>query len=109
MDDEPKKLSSLQAKNLVLGLSKKSRSVLNSILESNDGERGFWCRNVASKINIDVSELSDVWSVLTRKTCSLTNDFEAYLIDWEWNDERRDYYGRLHQITYHNCKKAMNL
>jgi hypothetical protein len=50
MDDEPKKLSSLQAKNLVLGLSKKSRSVLNSILESNDGERGFWCRNVASKI-----------------------------------------------------------
>lgn len=108
-EDGPANLSSLQAENLVHGLNEKPRSVLKSIIEGNDGEHGFWCKNVASKIDINVSELSGVWSVLTQRTCAVTDDFEAYLIGWEWNDERNDYYGKLHPMTYRNCKKAMNL
>ena len=42
-EDGPNDLSSLQAERLVRGLSDKSRTVLKAILESEDGERGFWC------------------------------------------------------------------
>ena len=107
--DGPIDLSSLQAEKLVRGLSDKSRAVLKLIIESNDGEHGFWCKNVAKELNIDVSELSGVWSGLTRRTRTVSDDSEAYLIAWAWDDNANDYYGKLHTITYNNCKKAMNL
>ena len=107
-EDGPTDLSSLQAERLVRGLSDKSRSVLKVILESEDGERGFWCKSIAKELGLDVSELSGVWSGLTRRTRTVSDDSEAYLIGWAWDDDRDDYYGSLHSTTYRNCKKAMN-
>ena len=101
-------LSSLQAERLVRGLSDKSRSVLKAILESEDGELGFWCKSVAEELGFDVSELSGVWSGLTRRTRTVSDDSDAYLIGWAWDEGRDDYYGKLHPTTYRNCKKAMN-
>jgi hypothetical protein len=107
-EDGPSDLSSLQAERLVRGLSDKSRSVLKAILESADGEQGFWCKNLAEALGFDVSELSGVWSGLTRRTRTVSDDPEAYLIGWAWDEKRDDYYGKLHPTTYRNCKKAMN-
>lgn len=107
-EDGPTDLSLLQAERLVRGLSDKSRTVLKAILESEDGERGFWCKSLAKELGFDVSELSGVWSGLTRRTRTVSDDSEAYLISWAWDDDRDDYYGTLHPTTYRNCKKAMN-
>lgn len=108
LEDGPSDLSSLQAERLVRGLSDKSRSVLKAILESEDGELGFWCKSVAGELGFDVSELSGVWSGLTRRTRTVSDDSDAYLIGWAWDEGRDDYYGKLHPTTYRNCKKAMN-
>ncbi|EEU9561211.1 hypothetical protein FXI36_24300 [Escherichia coli] len=108
-DDGPIDLSSLQAEKLVKGLSEKSRSVLKLIIESDDGERGFWCEYIADELEIEVEELSGVWSGLTRRTRTVSGDSDAYLISWAWDDSRDDYYGKLHPTTYKNCKKAMNI
>ncbi|EIR7372367.1 hypothetical protein LXH42_004297, partial [Salmonella enterica subsp. enterica serovar Poona] len=107
-EDGPTDLSSLQAEKLVRGLSEKSRSVLKAILESSDGEKGFWCKSIAEELDLEVSELSGVWSGLTRRTRTVSDDSDAYLISWAWDEERDDYYGTLHPTTYRNCKKAMN-
>ncbi|CNJ55129.1 hypothetical protein [Yersinia mollaretii] len=107
-EDGPTDLSSLQAERLVRGLSDKSRSVLKAILESEDGEQGFWCKSVAEELGFDVSELSGVWSGLTRRTRTVSDDHEDYLISWACDEDRDDYYGKLHPTTYRNCKKAMN-
>ncbi|CND92256.1 MULTISPECIES: hypothetical protein [Enterobacterales] len=108
LEDGPTDLSSLQAERLVRGLSDKSRSVLKAILESEDGEQGFWCKSVAEELGFDVSELSGVWSGLTRRTRTVSDDSDAYLIGWALDESRDDYYGTLHPTTYRNCKKAMN-
>ena len=108
-EDGPTDLSSLQTEKLVKGLSDKSRSVLKLIIQSNDGERGFWCQNIADKLEIEVEELSGVWSGLTRRTRTVSGDSEAYLISWAWDEDQYDYYGTLHPTTYKNCKKAMNI
>lgn len=108
-EDGPTDLSSLQAEKLVRGLSDKSRSVLKAILESKDGEHGFWCQSIAEELGFDVSELSGVWSGLTRRTRTVSDDSEAYLIGWAWDEEHNDYYGKMHPTTYRNCKKAMNI
>lgn len=107
-EDGPSDLSSLQSERLVRGLSDKSRSVLKAILESEDGERGFWCKVIAKELGFNVSELSGVWSGLTRRTRTVSDDPDAYLISWALDEERDDYYGKLHPTTYRNCKKAMN-
>jgi len=108
-EDGPSDLSSLQAEKLVRGLSDKSRSVLKAIIESEDGVQGFWCESIAEELGFDVSELSGVWSGLTRRTRTVCDDSEAYLISWALDEDRDDYFGNLHPITYRNCKKAMNL
>ncbi|WP_438288757.1 hypothetical protein [Edwardsiella tarda] len=107
-EDGPSDLSSLQAERLIGGLSNKSRLVLKAILESEDGEKGFWCNSLAETLGFDVSDLTGVWSGLTRRTRTVSDDPEAYLISWAWDEKRDDYYGNLHPTTYRNCKKAMN-
>ncbi|WP_133158623.1 hypothetical protein [Mixta theicola] len=102
----PTDLSSLQAEKLVRGLSGKSRSVLKAILENSDSSNGFWCEELASELGIEVTDLTGVWSGLTRRIRTVTGSSDAYLISWAWDDERQDYYGRMHQTTFKNCKKA---
>lgn len=105
----PTDLSSLQAEKLVRGLSSKSRSVLKAILENSDGSNGFWCEELASELEVDVTELTGVWSGLTRRIRTVTGSPEAYLISWAWDDEKQDYYGKMHTTTFKNCKKAVNI
>ncbi|MFL1909444.1 hypothetical protein [Plesiomonas shigelloides] len=108
-EDGPTDLSSIQAERLVHGLSEKTRLALKYIIESKDGDNGFWCKDLAQNMGIDTDELKGVWSGLTRRIRTVTNDQEAYLLAWAWDDEREDYYGSLDKVTYRNCKKAMNL
>jgi len=105
----PTDLSSLQAEKLVRGLSGKSRSVLRAILENSDSSNGFWCEELASELELDVGDLTGVWSGLTRRIRTVTGAPDAYLIAWAWDDERQDYYGKMHTATFKNCKKAVNI
>jgi len=105
----PTDLSSLQAEKLVRGLSSKSRTVLKAILENGDTLNGFWCEELASELKIEVTDLTGVWSGLTRRIRTVTGSPEAYLISWAWDDERQDYYGKMHTATFNNCKKAVNI
>lgn len=105
----PTDLSSLQAEKLVRGLSSKSRSVLKAILENSDSSNGFWCEELASELEVDVTELTGVWSGLTRRIRTVTGSPDAYLISWAWDDEKQDYYGKMHTTTFKNCKKAVNI
>lgn len=108
-DEGPTDLSSLQAEKLVRGLSSKSRSVLKVILENSDSSNGFWCEELASELEVDVTELTGVWSGLTRRIRTVTGSPDAYLISWAWDDEKQDYYGKMHTTTFKNCKKAVNI
>jgi len=105
----PTDLSSLQAEKLVRGLSSKSRSVLKVILENSDSSNGFWCEELASELEVDVADLTGVWSGLTRRIRTVTGSPDAYLVSWAWDDERQDYYGKMHTTTFKNCKKAVNI
>lgn len=108
-DEGPTDLSSLQAEKLVRGLSSKSRSVLKAILENSNSSNGFWCEELASELKVDVTELTGVWSGLTRRIRTVTGSPDAYLISWAWDDEKQDYYGKMHTTTFKNCKKAVNI
>ena len=105
----PTDLSSLQSEKLVRGLSSKSRSVLKVILENSDASNGFWCEDLASELEVDVSDLTGVWSGLTRRIRTVTGSPHAYLISWAWDDERQDYFGKMHPTTFKNCKKAVKI
>jgi len=105
----PTDLSSLQAEKLVRGLSSKSRSVLKAILENSDSSNGFWCEDLASELEVDVADLTGVWSGLTRRIRTVSGSSDAYLISWAWDDDRQDYYGKMHATTFKNCKKAVNI
>jgi len=105
----PTDLSSLQAEKLVRGLSSKSRSVLKAILENSDSSNGFWCEDLASELEVDVADLTGVWSGLTRRIRTVSGSSDAYLISWAWDDDRQDYYGKMHSTTFKNCKKAVNI
>lgn len=105
----PTDLSSLQAEKLVRGLSNKSRSVLKAILENSDSSNGIWCEDLASELELDVTDLTGVWSGLTRRIRTVSGSSDAYLISWAWDDERQDYYGKMHTTTFKNCKKALNI
>jgi len=76
----PTDLPSLQAGRLVRGLSGKSRSVLKAILEHSDSSNGFWCEDLASELRVDISDLTGVWSGLTRRIRTVTGSPDAYLI-----------------------------
>jgi len=76
----PTDLPSLQAGRLVRGLSGKSRSVLKAILEHSDSSNGFWCEDLASELRVDISDLTGVWSWLTRRIRTVTGSPDAYLI-----------------------------
>lgn len=105
----PTDLSSLQAEKLVRGLSGKSRSVLKAILENSDSSNGFWCEELASELGVDISDLTGVWSGLTRRIRTVTGASDAYLISWAWDEEHQDYYGKMHATTFKNCRKAVNI
>ncbi|WP_432537379.1 hypothetical protein [Pantoea eucalypti] len=105
----PTDLSSLQAEKLVRGLSNKSRSVLKAILENSDSSNGIWCEDLASELELDVTDLTGVWSGLTRRIRTVSGSSDAYLISWAWDDDRQDYYGKMHTTTFKNCKKALNI
>lgn len=105
----PTDLSSLQAEKLVRGLSSKSRSVLKAILENSDSSNGFWCEDLASELEVDIADLTGVWSGLTRRIRTVSGSSDAYLISWAWDDDRQDYYGKMHSTTFKNCKKAVNI
>ncbi|MBL0675197.1 MULTISPECIES: hypothetical protein [Aeromonas] len=107
--DGPTDLSSIQAEKLVKGLSPKSRTVLKAIVDSRNTTNGFWCEELAEELEIDVSELTGVWSGLTRRIRTVTGSSEAYLIAWSWDEEKQDFFGSLHPITVKNCKKALNI
>ncbi|MDE9543844.1 hypothetical protein [Xenorhabdus bovienii] len=108
-DDQPIDLSSAQAIKVVRGLSDKSRLVLKTILEIDETGDGFWVNDVADKLGIEVSELTGVWSGLTRRIRTVTGEPEAYLFNWAWDEDKQDNYGSLHKITFKNCKKALNI
>ncbi|OKO98151.1 hypothetical protein [Xenorhabdus eapokensis] len=107
---EPTDLSSIQAAKFVKGLGEKSRRVLKTILEVGKGEKGeFWCKDVAKKLDIKSESLTGVWSGLTRRIRSVTEDEDACLFDWQPDDNRCDYQGTFHEVTYKNLKKVLNI
>lgn len=108
-------LSSGQANDLIRGLGSKSRAALTQAIKLieavGDGDRvGVWTNDIASAMGIEADELRGVWSGLTRRTRRVTNDPDAYLINWlPWDYDREDYFGIIHPTTVANLKRALDL
>lgn len=102
-------LSTLQATQLVRGLSAKTRNVLKTIVEMNDVESGFWMGQLAKTLKCEADSLSGVWSGLTRRTRTITGDENAFLIDWVWFEEQEEYFGTLDAVTIKNLRSALNV
>lgn len=102
-------LSTLQATQLVRGLGTKSRNVLKAIIEMKGIESGFWMEQLAKALKCEADSLSGVWSGLTRRTRTITGDENAFLIDWVWTEEKKDYFGTLDAVTIKNLRSALNV
>ncbi len=102
-------LSTLQATQLVKGLSSKTRNVLRTIVELKDVESGFWMAELAKVLECEADSLAGVWSGLTRRTRTITGDENAFLIDWVWHEEEKDYVGTLDTVTIKNLRSTLNV
>ena len=106
-------LSSSQANRLVKGLSEKSRNVLLSFIELSDQfaeheGQGVYAEDLAANAGYSLDDIKGVWSGLTRRTRSVTEDKNAELFHWEWDDEKEDNYAIMHPATVANLKRAFN-
>lgn len=115
LDDEHfAELSPGQAKMLIAGCQPKTRKALETIAASDSPN--FHIADVAKALGVKPGDLSGVWSGLTRRVRKVTDDSDAYLIDWTKNapiDDADGNYvdqiGEISDLTYHSLRKALGM
>ena len=106
-------LSVKQAREFVKGCSPKSLKVIEAMVAGNS--RQFQIRVVAQALSVETTELTGVWSGLTRRVRTVTGEDDIYLIDWDRfpaqmeGDVYFDHRAELSEVTYKSFRKILNL
>lgn len=112
-DEHFAELSPSQAREFLNGCGKKTKAAVIAMASSND--RFFQLRDVALALKMPASELSGVWSGLTRRIRTVTCDPAAYLIYWhgeaQYDEDGNyiDHRGELNEMTYVAFRKALRI
>lgn len=113
-DENFAELSPGQARTFLEGCSVKTKKALETIVSG--PTRFFQVADVARALDVSAPELRGVWGGLTRRTQTITNDSDAYLIDWTkgeavYDDEDNyiDQRGEVAELTYRSLRKAFGL
>lgn len=100
-------LSPAQARKLVTNVSARLRTTFKVIAES--PEAGFAVKDIAQALgDEDEGTLRGVWSGVTRRLRTVLGDEEAYLFQWEEDDESGiAWKGMVSPTTYRSLRKAL--
>ncbi len=102
-DDGLAEFSPAQAKKFLDGCSEKTKNVVREMVKGNT--RHFHIEDLGF-----AESLSGVWAGITKRTRTVLDDADAYLIDWGGQQEEKDYNaGSLSEMTYKSLRKAFGI
>ena len=112
-EDQPMDLSAQQFKKLVDGCATKTKTALKAMVEGPTPH--FRVAAVAKAVGCAPSELSGVWSGITKRLRNIMDDPEAYL--WRWDDDAKfdsdevytDQGGTVSDTTYRSARRVFGL
>ena len=113
-DDNIAEISPGQARDFLKGCSEKTKTAIKAMVKGDS--RLFQLKDVALSVGVGATELTGVWSGLTRRTKTVTKNPDAYLIDWtsgeaefDKNGQYVDHQAGLSQMTYKSFRKALGI
>jgi hypothetical protein len=111
-DEDFAELSLGQAREFYSGCGEKTRKAIEVMARSNTNE--FHTSDVAKALGVEPDELRGVWGGLTRRTQTVMNDKDAYLINWQhhdsvWDEDDKlvDHIGVLHELTHQSFRRLL--
>lgn len=90
------------AKEFLTKCSPKTKKTLTFICEM-DGQ--FLHSELEARVAM--GRLSGVWTGITNRLRKMTEDRNAVLIDWDWDDEREGWTGVINQVTLESLRAAL--
>lgn len=113
-DDDFAELSPRQARDFYQGCGEKTRKAVEAIAKS--PTHRFQIAAVAEAVGVPAGDLRGVWGGLTRRTQTIVDDADAYLIHWHEGTQRYaedgsyiDQTGEVTETTHQSFRKALKL
>jgi hypothetical protein len=91
-----------QAKKFLSGCGEKTKNAIREMVKGNS--RHFQLDDVAKTLGVEAETLSGVWAGITKRTRTVLDDPDAYLIGWGEDGCQ----GWLTEMTYNSLRRVFN-
>lgn len=113
-DEDFAELSPRQARDFYQGCGEKTRKAVEAIARSSSHR--FQVADVAKAVGVPAGDLRGVWGGLTRRTQTVLDDTDAYLIHWHDGTQKYaddgsyiDQVGEVTEMTHQSLRKALKI
>lgn len=113
-DEDFAEFSPRQARDFYQGCGEKTRKAVEAIARSSTN--CFQVAEVAKAVGVPAAELRGVWGGLTRRTQTIVDDVDAYLVHWHDGTQKYaddgsyiDQVGEVTEMTHQSLRKALKI
>jgi hypothetical protein len=113
-DEDFAELSPRQARDFYQGCGEKTRKAVEAIARSSTHR--FHVADIAKAVGVPARDLRGVWGGLTRRTQTILDDVDAYLIHWHDGTQKYaddgsyiDQIGEVTEMTHQSLRRALKI